>query len=238
MNTGLQVSASLLSVIWDLDIGMEVLGHLVILGVSSKENSSVLTLGRGSGPRNLWEMSEGEKQKFTDWKGGSCPYLSPASRSSFFVPRRKILQLRRRRKSSKKLKHTHTHTHLHQPYSEEVWLAELGTEALGVISSVIRRMVRLGLLGPWWSWWQPWLDGEGRALPLKVAEKNPLIWHLCSQVGVLWYRGKEDKLLLQNFIASGWGELDIRVLEANSRTSPLIAKEAQVSMDVGWCFEV
>ena len=90
---------------------MEVLGLLVILGVSSKENSSVLTLGRGSGPRNLWEVSEGEKQKFTDWKGGSCPYLSPASRSSFFVPRRKMLQLRRRRKSSKKLKNNNTHTH-------------------------------------------------------------------------------------------------------------------------------
>ena len=110
LNTGLQVSASLLSVILDLDIGMEVLGLSVILGVSSKENSSVLTLGRGSGPRNPWEMSEGKKQKLADWKGGSCPYLSPASHSSFFVPRRKMLQFRRRRKTSKKLK-THTHTH-------------------------------------------------------------------------------------------------------------------------------
>lgn len=81
LNTGLQVSAFLLSVILDLDIGMEVLSLLVILGVSLKESSWVLTLGRGSGPRNPWEMSEGEKQKLTDWKGGSCPYLSPASHS-------------------------------------------------------------------------------------------------------------------------------------------------------------
>lgn len=109
MNTGLQVSASLLSVILDLDIGMEVLGLSVILGVSSKENSWVLTLGRGNGPRNLWEMIEGEKQKLTNWKGGSYPYLSPAPHPSFFVPRRKMLQLRKKRKTSKKLK---THTHL------------------------------------------------------------------------------------------------------------------------------
>lgn len=81
LNTGLQVSASLLSVILNLDTGMEVLGLSVILGVSLKESSWVLTLGRGSGPRNPWEMSEGEKQKLTDWKGGSCPYLSPASHS-------------------------------------------------------------------------------------------------------------------------------------------------------------
>ena len=110
MNTGSQVSASLLSVILDLDIGMEVLGLSVILGVSSKENSWLLTLGRGSGPRNLWEMTEGEKQKLTNWKGGCYPYLSPTPHPSFFVPRRKMLQLRKR-KTSKKLK-THTHTHL------------------------------------------------------------------------------------------------------------------------------
>lgn len=104
----LQVSASLLSVILDLDIGMEVL--VCNLGVSSKENSWVLTLGE-QWAQEPWEMFEGEKQKLHKLEGRSYPHLSPAPHPSFFVPRRKMLQLRKKRKTSKKLK-THTHTWL------------------------------------------------------------------------------------------------------------------------------
>ena len=69
LNTGLQVSASLLSVILDIYVGMEFLGLLVILRVNSKENSPLFPLVGGSGLRILRKMSEGEQQIQTGREG-------------------------------------------------------------------------------------------------------------------------------------------------------------------------
>ena len=154
---------------------MEVLGHLVILGVSSKENSSVLTLGRGSGPRNLWEVSEGKKQKFTDWKGVVPTCLLDRALPSLYLEG-KCSNLgggENQVRNWKKTKHTHTHTFINltvrkcdwQSWEQKHWVWSVQWS------------------GEWWAWvsWVPDDHGDspgsmGRAEHFLSKQQRKILW--------------------------------------------------------------